>query len=161
MSDYSYFGGIDLAKNHFSIHVVDVKGKVVLHKWVSLSKLLTTISNISHVRIYSQAYGGAHYWARTLNKLGHDTRIMAAKYVTPYRTKRKNDLNDAVAICEAVQRPSTRFVPIKSPEQQAILSIHRMREHCYHESHPCTTIRAWSCHPCRALIVNEAGSTHA
>ncbi|MCG9783279.1 IS110 family transposase, partial [Vibrio brasiliensis] len=133
MSDYSYFGGIDLAKNHFSIHVVDVKGKVVLHKSVSRSKLLTTISNLPHMCIGLEACGGAHYWARTLNKLGHDTRIMAAKYVAPYRTKGKNDLNDAVAICEAVQRPSTRFVPIKSPEQQAILSVHRMREHWVRE----------------------------
>lgn len=133
MSDYSYFGGIDLAKNHFSLHIVDQKGKVILHKSVTRSKLLTTISNLPHMRIGLEACGGAHYWARTLNKLGHDTRIMAAKYVAPYRTKGKNDLNDAVAICEAVQRPATRFVPIKSPEQQAILSVHRMREHWVRE----------------------------
>lgn len=133
MSDYSYFGGIDLAKNHFSLHVVDQKGKAILHKSVTRSKLLTTISNLPHMRIGLEACGGAHYWTRTLNKLGHDTRIMAAKYVAPYRTKGKNDLNDAVAICEAVQRPATRFVPTKSPEQQAILSVHRMREHWVRE----------------------------
>ncbi|CAH7160839.1 transposase [Vibrio crassostreae] len=104
MSDYSYFCGIDLAKNHFSLHAVGV-----------------------------EARGGAYYWTRTLNKLGHNARIMAVKYVVPYRTKGKNDLNDAVAICEASQRPSTRFVPIKSPEQQAILSVHRMREHWVRE----------------------------
>ncbi len=85
------------------------------------------------MRIGVKACGGAHYWARTLNKLGHDACIMAVKYVIPYRTKGKNDLNDAVAICEAVQRPSNRFVPIKSTEQQAILSVHRMREHWVRE----------------------------
>ncbi|MFA0368025.1 IS110 family transposase, partial [Vibrio cyclitrophicus] len=93
----------------------------------------TTIANMPLMRIGVEACGGAHYWARTLNKLGHDARIMAVKYVIPYRTKGKNDLNDAVAICEAVQRPSTRFVPVKSPEQQAILSVHRMREHWVRE----------------------------
>ncbi|EHH1077218.1 IS110 family transposase, partial [Vibrio parahaemolyticus] len=133
MSDYSYFGGIDLAKNHFSIHVVDSKGKVALHKSVTRSKLLTTIANMPPMRIGLEACGGAHYWARTLNKLGHDARIMAVKYVVPHRTKGKNDLNDAVAICQAVQHPSTRFVPVKSPEQQAILSVHRMREHWVRE----------------------------
>ncbi len=133
MSDYSYFGGIDLAKNHFSIHVVDSKGKVALHKSVTRSKLLTTIANMPPMRIGLEACGGAHYWARTLNKLGHDTRIMAVKYVVPHRIKGKNDLNDAVAICQAVQHVSTRFVPVKSPEQQAILSVHRMREHWVRE----------------------------
>ncbi|WKY60732.1 transposase [Vibrio sp. SNU_ST1] len=107
MSDYSYFCGIDLAKNHFSLHAVDQNGKVILHKSVNRSKLLTTIANMPLMRIGVEACGGAHYWVRTLNKLGHDTRIMAVKYVTPYRTKGKNDLNDAAAIYEAVQRPST------------------------------------------------------
>jgi transposase len=119
MSDYSYFSGIDLAKKHFSIHVVDSKGKVALHKSVTRSKLLTTIANIPPIRIGLEACDGAHYWARTLNKLGHDARIMAVKYVDPQRTKDKNDLNDAVAICQAVQPASTRFIPVKSPEQQA------------------------------------------
>ncbi|SIO95407.1 hypothetical protein VSP9026_03150 [Vibrio spartinae] len=103
MSDYSYFGSIDLAKNHFSIHVVNSKGKVALHKSVTCSKLLTTIANMPPMCIGLEACGSAHYWARTLNKLGHDARIMAVKYVVPHRTKGKNDLNDAVAICQAVQ----------------------------------------------------------
>ncbi|WP_182029242.1 IS110 family transposase, partial [Vibrio sp. B1FLJ16] len=133
MSDYSYFCGIDLAKNHFSIHAVDSNGKVILHKSVTRSKLLPTIANMPPMRIGLEACGGAHYWARTLKKLGHDTRIMAVKYVVPHRTKGKNDLNDAMAICQAVQGASTRFVPAKSPEQQAILSIHRMREHWVRE----------------------------
>lgn len=86
MSDYSYFGGIDLAKNHFSIHVVDSQDKVVLHKSVIRSKLLTTIANMPPMRIGLEACGGAHYWARTLSKLGHDARIMAVKYVASHRT---------------------------------------------------------------------------
>lgn len=133
MSDYSYFGGIDLAKNHFSIHVVNSQGKVILHKSVTRSKLLPTLANMPPMRIGLEACGGAHYWARTLNGLGHDARIMAVKYVVPHRTKGKNDLNDAIAICQAVQHSSTRFVPVKSPEQQAILSVHRMREHWVRE----------------------------
>ncbi|UAB73741.1 IS110 family transposase [Vibrio sp. SCSIO 43132] len=133
MSNCSYFGGIDLAKSHFSIHVVDHNGKVILHKSVTRPKLLTTIANMPPMRIGLEACGGAHYWARTLNKLGHDARIMAVKYVVPHRVKGKNDLNDAVAICQAVQHTSTRFVPVKSSEQQAILSVHRMREHWVRE----------------------------
>ncbi|CAE6949913.1 IS110 family transposase [Vibrio sp. B1FLJ16] len=133
MSDYSYFGGIDLAKNHFSIHVVDSQGKVILHKSVTRSKLLPTLANMPPMRIGLEAGGGAHYWARTLHGLGHDARIMAVKYVVPHRTKGKNDLNDAVSICQAVQHTSTRFVLVKSPEQQAILWVHRMREHWVRE----------------------------
>ncbi len=132
MSNLSYCG-IDLAKNHFSVHAINQHGKVILHKNVTRSKLLNTIAKLPPMRIGLEACGAAHYWARTFNQLGHDCRIMAAKYVAPYRMKGKNDLNDAVAICEAVQRPSTRFVPIKSPEQQAVLATHRMREHWVRE----------------------------
>ncbi len=81
------------------------------------------------MRIELEACGGAHYWARTLNNLGHDARVMAVKYIVPHRTKGKNNLNNAVAICQAVQHTSTRFVPVKSPEQHAILPVHRIREH--------------------------------
>lgn len=133
MTTYSNFCGIDLAKNHFSLHATDSVGKVILHKSVSRAKLLTTIANMPPMRIGLEACGSAHFWARTLCKLGHDARIMAVKYVIPHRTKGKNDLNDAMAICAAVQSPNTRFVPIKSPEQQAILSTHRLREHWVRE----------------------------
>ncbi|KKD59254.1 transposase [Grimontia sp. AD028] len=123
-----FFCGVDLAKHHFSLHAVDDRGKVILHKSVSRAKLLTTLANMPAMRIGIEACSGAHYWARAFTQLGHDTRIMAAKYVSPYRT-----LNDAIAICEAVQRRNTRFVPVKSPERQAILAIHRMREHWVQE----------------------------
>jgi transposase len=75
-----------------------------------------------------EACSGAHYWARELRKLGHEVRIMAPKFVIPYRKGGKNDSNDAAAICEAVTRPDMRFVPVKSPEQQAVLSLHRIRQ---------------------------------
>jgi len=80
-----------------------------------------------------EACGASHYWARELTKLGHTPKIMASKYVAPFRTGTKNDLNDAVAICTAVSRPSTRFVRIKSADQQAILLLHRARDHWVHE----------------------------
>ncbi|WP_116644905.1 IS110 family transposase [Salinivibrio sp. HTSP] len=128
-----FFCGVDLAKHHFSLHAVDDHGKVILHKSVSRAKLLATLANMPTMCIGIETCSGAHYWAREFNKLGHDTRIMAAKYVGPYRTKVKNDLNDAVAICDAVQRPNSRFIPVKSPERQAILAIHRVREHWVNE----------------------------
>uniref|UniRef100_UPI000D3D1AE9 IS110 family transposase n=1 Tax=Thaumasiovibrio occultus TaxID=1891184 RepID=UPI000D3D1AE9 len=133
MSQLLCFCGVDLAKHHFTLHAVDANGKVILHKAVSRAKLLATVAQLPTSRIGIEACSGSHHWARQFNKLGHDARIIAAKYVTPYRTKGKNDLNDAVAICEAVQRPNTRFIPIKSPERQAILAIHRMREHWVRE----------------------------
>ena len=110
-----FFCGVDLAKHHFSLHAVDDHGKVILHKSVSRAKLLAKLANMPTMCIGIEACSGAHYWAREFNKLGHDTRIMAAKYVGPYRTRGKNDLNDAVAICDAVQRPNSRFIPVKSP----------------------------------------------
>ena len=109
MSDYSYFCDIDLATNHFNLHAKDQNSKVIHHKSVTHSKLLTTIANMPLIRIDVEACGGAHYWARTLSQLGHDASIMAVKCVITYRTKGKNDLNDVVSICEAVQRPSILF----------------------------------------------------
>jgi len=85
MSNYSYFGGIDFAKNYFTLHIVDSKGKVILHKSVTHSKLLITIANMPPMRIELETCGGAHYWAITVNKLRHDSRI-AVKYVIPHRT---------------------------------------------------------------------------
>lgn len=120
--------GVDLAKTSFSIHGVDTHGKPGLHRSVTRSKLLDTMAKLPPSLIGMEACSGAHYWAREFKKLGHTVRIMASKYVAPYRTGAKNDLNDAQAICEAVTRPNTRFVPIKSAEQQAILAAHRIRQ---------------------------------
>jgi transposase len=120
--------GIDLAKNTFSLHGVDEHGKVFLKKTVSRNKLLLTLANVPPCLIGMEACSGAHYWAREISKLGHDVRIMAPKFVIPYRKGGKNDNNDAAAICEAVTRPDMRFVPAKSAEQQALLSLHRVRQ---------------------------------
>ncbi len=120
--------GIDLAKNSFSLHGINEHGIACLKKTVSRKKLLSTLANLPPCLVGMEACSGAHYWARELSRLGHDVRIMAPKFVIPYRKGGKNDNNDAAAICEAVSRPDMRFVPIKSAEQQAVLSLHRVRQ---------------------------------
>lgn len=120
--------GIDLAKQVFSIHAVDEAGNVVMRKTVGRARLLPTLAQFPACLIGLEACAGAHEWARQFLALGHTARIMAARFVAPYRRKAKNDGNDAEAICEAVQRPSMRFVPVKSAEQQAVLSLHRVRQ---------------------------------
>jgi len=120
--------GIDLAKRVFALHAVDVSGRVVLRKTLRREQLLEFVSKLPPCRIGMEAGSGAHAWARQFQSLGHEVGIMAAKFVAPYRKNAKNDGNDAEAICEARSRPSMRFVPIKSEEQQALLSLHRVRQ---------------------------------
>ena len=120
--------GIDLAKNTFSVHGVDARGKEVLRKTVSRARLMALVAQLPPCLIGVEACSGAHDWARRFQAHGHTVKIMAPRFVVPYRRSGKNDGNDAEAICEAVQRPSMRFVPIKSVEQQAILSMHRVRQ---------------------------------
>jgi transposase len=121
--------GIDLAKSVFAIHGVDEHGKAVLVKpRVSRSKLLEILAALPPCVIGMEACSGAHNWARELQKYGHTIRLIAPKFVKPYRTGGKNDAADAAAICEAVTRPHMRFVPIKSIEQQATLCLHRTRQ---------------------------------
>lgn len=120
--------GIDLAKNTFSLHGVDVHGKTVLRKTLSRAKLMPFLAQQPLCLIGMEACSGAHHWARQLTALGHRVGIMAPKFVIPYRKGGKNDGNDAEAICEAVARPGMRFVPIKSAEQQAITCLHRIRQ---------------------------------
>ncbi len=112
--------GIDLAKNILSVHGVDAGGKTVLRKTLTRAKLLELMAQLPACRVGLEACSGAHELARTLTSLGHDARIMAPKFIVPYRKNQKNDGNDAEAICEAVARPNMRFVPIKSAEQQAV-----------------------------------------
>ena len=119
--------GIDLAKNVLSVHGVDAGGKAVLRKSLSRSKLIELMAQLPPCRIGLEACSGAHQLARTLQTFGHAARIMAPKFIVPYRKNQKNDGNDAEAICEAVDRPNMRFVPIKSAEQQAVLVVHRVR----------------------------------
>ncbi|CAK6512266.1 IS110 family transposase [Rickettsia helvetica] len=120
--------GIDIAKRTFQIHGVDRNGKTVLKKKVSRDQVLSFMVKLPKCLIGIEACGGANYWARELIKLGHEVRLIAPQFVKPYVKTNKNDQADAEAICEAVTRPNMRFVPIKSIEQQDILSIHRVRE---------------------------------
>ena len=119
--------GIDLAKNVFSVHAVDGSGAVVLRKTVSRARLSALVAQLSPSLIGLEACSGAHDWARRFSAYGHTVKLMAPKFVAPYRRSGKNDRNDAEAICEAVSRPSMRFVPVKSVEQQALLTLHRVR----------------------------------
>lgn len=120
--------GIDLAKNVFQVHGVDARGKTVLQKQLKRAQVLTFFSNRPPCLIGMEACGGAHYWARELVKLGHTVKLMAPQFVKPYVKTNKNDARDAEGICEAVSRPSMRFVAVKTPEQQALLSVHRARQ---------------------------------
>ena len=120
--------GIDLAKLVFSIHGVDEHGKCKLRKTIKRNNLLAEVAQLPKCIIGMEACSGSHHWAREFTKLGHDVRIMASKFVIPYRQNEKNDANDAEAICEAASRPKTRFVSVKSEEQQAVLCLHRIRQ---------------------------------
>ena len=119
--------GLDIAKSVFQVHGVDAKGNVVLRKVVKRGQVLAFFANWAPSLIGMEACAGAHYWARELGKQGHEVRLMSPQFVKPYVKGNKNDANDAEAICEAVGRPSMRFVPVKSPEQQDVLALHRVR----------------------------------
>ena len=119
--------GIDVAKRVFQVHGVDERGNVVLRRQIRRAQLLVFFSRLEPCLIGMEACASSHYWARKLTALGHTVRLMAPQFVKPYRKNDKNDGNDAEAICEAVQRPSMRFVPVKSPQQQAELAVHRIR----------------------------------
>ena len=124
--------GIDLAKNVFAVHGVDEHGKPAL-VWpkVTRDKLHERVAALPPCTIGMEACSGAHHWARLFGDLGHTVRLMAPKFVAPYRLsgrRGKNDAADAAAICEAVQRPNMRFVPVKSVDQQARLTLHRTRQ---------------------------------
>lgn len=119
--------GLDIAKSIFQVHGVNPHGKTVCKKTLARSEVLSFFANLPPCLIGIEACAGSHYWARELIKLGHDARLMAAQFVTPYRKSGKNDANDAEAICEAVGRPNMRFVPVKSEEAQAVLAVHRAR----------------------------------
>jgi transposase len=120
--------GIDLAKDVFQLHGTDATGKRILKKRMSRKKLIEFGANLKPCLIGFEACLGAHYWARTFEKMGHTVKIMAPKFVKPYIKSNKNDSNDAAGIAEAVTRPDMRFVAVKSVEQQDILLLHRARE---------------------------------
>ena len=120
--------GIDLAKNVFQIHGADERGNKLFNKQLQRKQVMKFFAKLPLCLIGMEACGGAHFWARKLQQMGHTVKLMAPQFVKPYVKTNKNDAADAEAICEAVTRPSMRFVPIKNGEQQAILSIHRARQ---------------------------------
>src|SRR5690242_14648781 len=120
--------GLDIAKNLFQVHGADTQGRAVLKRKLARAKVLEFFANLPPCLVGLEACGAAHHWARELTKLGHTVRLMPPQYVRPYVKTNKHDAADAEGICEAVQRPSMRFVPIKEADQQAALMLHRSRE---------------------------------
>src|SRR3974390_27493 len=120
--------GFDIAKSVFQVHGGDSAGAVVIRKRISRSKVLEFFSGLLPCLVGIEACPSAHHWSRELQALGHTVRLMPPSYVKAYLKRSKNDANDAAAICEAVTRPSMRFVPIKSEQQQAGLMLHRSRQ---------------------------------
>jgi transposase len=120
--------GLDLAKTVFQVHGVDAEGGVVIRRRLRRAAVAKFFAGLAPCLVGMEACAGGHFWARTLAELGHEVRLMPPAYVKPYVRRQKNDLADAAAICEAVTRPSMRFVPIKSEAQQAMLLIHRARD---------------------------------
>src|ERR1700736_2132968 len=120
--------GLDIAKKAFQVHGIDAKEKVVVRRQLRRSQVLAFFKALPPSLIGMEACATAHYWARELRKLGHEVRLMPAKDVKAYVKRNKNDAADAEAICEAVRRPTMRFVRIKSAEQQGQLMQHRTRD---------------------------------
>ena len=119
--------GLDIAKSVFQVHGVDAQGAVIVRRQLRRARVLAFFKKLPPCLVGIEACASSHYWARELQALGHTVRLMPPAYVKPYVKRQKNDAADAEAICEAVQRPSMRFVPVKTPEQQACLMLHRTR----------------------------------
>lgn len=120
--------GLDLAKNVFQVHAVDEAGAVVERKRLRRGQVLGFFEKLPSCLVGLEACATAHHWARKLIALGHEVRLMPPHYVKAYVKRNKNDTADAEAICEAVKRPSMRFVPVKTSEQQSALMMHRIRD---------------------------------
>src|SRR5271155_1544352 len=120
--------GLDLAKSVFQVHGIDDAGGIVLRKRLRRGQVVTFFAGLAPCLVGLEACATAHYWARELQAVGHDVRLMPPQYVKPYVKRNKHDAVDAEAICEAVWRPSMRFVAVKTAEQQAALLMHRGRE---------------------------------
>ena len=127
--------GIDLAKSVFQVHRVAADGSVVVRKKLQRAALLDYLALLPPCLVGMEACSTAYYWAREISKLGHEVRLMPPTYVKPYVKRQKNDAADAEAICEAVTRPKMRFVPIKSAERQAVMTLHRSRDLLIRHAH--------------------------
>ena len=119
--------GLDIAKSVFLVHGVDAAGHVVLRQKLSRSRVLEFFAKLPRCLVGIEACASSHYWARELIRLGHEVKLVPAQYVKPYVKRGKNDAADAEAICEAVTRPTMRFVGVKTVEQQSIMMLHRVR----------------------------------
>jgi transposase len=119
--------GLDIAKSVFQVHGVDAEGAIVVRRQVRRAQVLPFFTSQPPCLVGIEACATAHHWARELTKLGHRIRLMPPSYVKPYVKRQKNDAADAEAICEAVTRPTMRFVEVKSPEQQSVMVLHRVR----------------------------------
>src|ERR1041384_5446961 len=120
--------GLDLAKNVFQVHGVDETGTAVVVKRLRRNQVIGFFAGLPPCVVGMEACATAHHWARELRGLGHEVRLMPPQYVKAYVKRNKNDAADAAAICEAVKRPSMRFVPVKTIEQQSALLMHRARD---------------------------------
>ncbi|RIV82290.1 IS110 family transposase [Aurantiacibacter zhengii] len=119
--------GLDIAKSVFQVHGVGADGKVLIRRRLTRARMLPFFATLPRCLVGIEACNNSHYWARELTALGHDVKLMPAQYVKPYVKRGKNDAADAEAICEAVTRPTMRFVAVKSPEQQSLMMLHRVR----------------------------------
>jgi transposase len=119
--------GLDLAKSVFQVHGIGADGTIVVRKQLRRRHVLAFFKTLPPCLVGMEACGSAHYWAREIMALGHRVKLMPPSYVKPYVKRSKSDAADAAAICEAVTRPTMRFVPVKSAEQQSVLLLHRTR----------------------------------
>lgn len=119
--------GLDIAKSVFQAHGINADGETVLRRRLARSQLLSFFAKLAPCVIGMEACSSAHHWARELRRLGHEIRLIPPQYVKPYVKRNKTDAADAEAICEAVGRANMRFVPVKTPDQQAVLALHRTR----------------------------------
>ena len=120
--------GLDLAKNVFQVHAIDDAGAVVVRRSLRRRQVMPFFGKLEPCLIGVEACGTSHFWAREIEALGHEVKLMAPAYVKPYVKRGKTDAADAEAIAEAVRRPTMRFVAIKSAEQQSVLALHRTRD---------------------------------
>ena len=147
--------GLDIAKNVFQVHGIDCLGEPVVRRQLKRGRVLAFFKKLPPCLVGMEACATSHHWSREIAKLGQEVRMMPPRYVKPYLKRNKNDAADAEAICEAVQRPTMRFVPIKTPVQQSVLMLHRTRQLFVHQR--TTLINAIRAHMAEFGIVAGVG----
>jgi transposase len=150
--------GLDIAKNVFQVHGIDNEGRVVLRRKVRRDQLVALFRSLEPCLVGMEACATAHHWARELMALGHQVKLMPPAYVKAYVKRNKNDAADAEAICEAVTRPTMRFVPIKSADAQSILMLHRARHLLVRQR--TAQVTAMRSHMAEYGVVAPAGRSH-